>query len=94
MPRKFEMKNLKISFLKFEIKKLVISPKGIGKNLNEEIIYFIYATEIKLSIIPLYHLCIPPYTTGAWWYTINLNHQILSYSSISNSGMRICKKLR
>jgi hypothetical protein len=37
-------------------------------NWNEEIIYFVYATEIKLPIIPLYHpyhLCIPPYTTCA-----------------------------
>jgi hypothetical protein len=37
---------------------MVISLEG-----NEKIIYFIYATEIKLPIIPLYHLCIPPYTT-------------------------------
>jgi hypothetical protein len=34
--------------LKFE--KKVISPEG-----NEEIIYFVYAIEIKLSIISLYH---------------------------------------
>jgi hypothetical protein len=39
------------------------------KNWNEEIIYFVYTTEIKLPIIPLYllyHLwSIPPYTTVA-----------------------------
>jgi hypothetical protein len=59
-------------------------------NWNEEIIYF--ATEIKLSIIPLYHsyhLCMPPYTTMCrlWWYTINLSRRIFSYWSFSNSGI-------
>jgi hypothetical protein len=37
---------------------------AIALERNEEIIYFVYVTKIKLPIIPLYHLCIPPYTTG------------------------------
>jgi hypothetical protein len=35
---------MKISFLKFE-KKKTIPPEGNEKNWNEEIIYFVYATE-------------------------------------------------
>jgi hypothetical protein len=38
---------------------LAISLEG-----NEKIIYFVYATEIKLLIIPLYHLYIPFYITS------------------------------
>jgi hypothetical protein len=84
MSQKFEMKKLKFSifkfgffsFLKFEMKIFVYFFKKFGhitkwkwkKNWNEEIVYFAYATEIKLLIILLYHpyhLCIPPYTTCA-----------------------------
>jgi hypothetical protein len=66
----FHFWNLKWKFLfNFFLKKLAISPNGNEKNnWNEEIIYFVYATEIKLPIIPLYHpyhLCIAPYTTCA-----------------------------
>jgi hypothetical protein len=71
MPRKFEMKNMKLfifeiwnerkwklSFLKWKfpfekLKKMAISLEGNEKNWNEEIIYFVYATEIKVPIIPL-----------------------------------------
>jgi hypothetical protein len=59
------MKKMDFSFLKFEmkisienLKKKAISPEG-----NEEIIYFVYVSEMKLPIISMYHLCIPPYTT-------------------------------
>jgi hypothetical protein len=57
-----------------ELKKMILkyTTRGKWKNWNmprkfwnEEIIYFIYVTEIKLSIIPSYHLCILPYSTGA-----------------------------
>jgi hypothetical protein len=70
-------KNWNFSFLKFgififeiwnEIFCLYHQMEMKKNNWNEEIIYFVYATEIKLPIIPLYHpyhLCIPPYTTCA-----------------------------
>jgi hypothetical protein len=60
--------------LKFEMKISVWNLRkkwpyqGNEKNWNEEITYFVYATEIKLPIILLYHvyhLCIPHYTTSA-----------------------------
>jgi hypothetical protein len=63
----FEIWNEK--FCLFFLKKFGHITKWEWKNnWNEKIIYFVYATEIKLSIIPLYHsyhLCIPPYTTCA-----------------------------
>jgi hypothetical protein len=52
----------KFSFLKFEMKfpfeiwKNGHITRGRWKNWNEAIIYFVYATEIILPIIPLYHL--------------------------------------
>jgi hypothetical protein len=67
------------SFLKFKMK------NSISLEGNEEIIYFVYATEIKLIIIPLYHLCIQPWKL--WWYTINLSRRILSYWSFSKCGI-------
>jgi hypothetical protein len=82
MSRKFEIKKLKFFILNFGIfhfwnlkwkylfnffKKMAISPNGNEKTIEmKKIIYFVYATKIKLPIIPLYHsyhLCIPPYTT-------------------------------
>jgi hypothetical protein len=59
----FAIGNEKVSFLKFE--KIGYITIGKWKNWNEEIIFFIYVIEIKLPIIPLYLLCIPPYTTCA-----------------------------
>jgi hypothetical protein len=56
----FENEMEKVENFRLKFEKKVISPEG-----NEEIIYFVYAIEIKLSIISLYHLCIPPYTTWA-----------------------------
>jgi hypothetical protein len=44
-------------------KKLAISLEGIDKIWNEEIIYFIYATEIKTSN----NTPIPPYTTYVYY---------------------------
>jgi hypothetical protein len=43
---------------------------GMKKVWNEEIVYFVYATEKKLPIISttLYHKC------KLWWYTINLHY--------------------
>jgi hypothetical protein len=65
----FHFWNLKWKFLFKFFKKFGHITKWKWKNnWNEEIIYFIYATEIKLPIIPLYHsyhLCISPYTTCA-----------------------------
>jgi hypothetical protein len=96
---KFEIwneKKMKFSFLKFEMKisvwnlkkKFAISLEGNEKKLKWRITYFIYATEIKLSITPLYHLCVPPYTTGtSCGSIINLSRKILSYWSFSNSGI-------
>jgi hypothetical protein len=61
------------------LKKLAIPPEGIEKNWNEETIYFIYATEIKLPIIP--------YTTFVYHHIpqvqvvvvyINIYHRIFS----------------
>jgi hypothetical protein len=43
------------------------------------------------TLYHIYHLCIPPYIyhmCKLWWYTIYLSHQILSYWSISNLGIR------
>jgi hypothetical protein len=77
---KFEMRSLKILifeiwnenfFLKFE-NKLAITRGKWKKNWNEDIICFIYVTEIKLAIIPLYHLCIPPACKSAlkiWFWS-------------------------
>jgi hypothetical protein len=98
MSRKFEMKKFenfifkiwKFSFLKFEMKISVYFLKKIGhitkwkwkNNWNEEIIYLVYATEIKLLIIPLYHsyhLCIPPYTTCASCAGIQLISAVESF---------------
>jgi hypothetical protein len=60
----FHFWNLKWKFLFIFLKKFGHITKWKWKNnWNEDIIYFVYATEIKLPIIPLYHLCIPPYTT-------------------------------
>jgi hypothetical protein len=59
----FHFWNLKWKF-PLNLKKLATSAEGNEKNWNEEIIYFVYATDIKLLIIPLYHLCVPPYITG------------------------------
>jgi hypothetical protein len=92
---KFEI----FSFLKFEMKISIYFFK-IGhitkwkwkNNWNEEIIYFIYATEIKLPIIPLYHpyhLCISPYTTCACCGDIQLISTVGSFHTglFSNSGI-------
>jgi hypothetical protein len=85
MPQKLKWK-LKWIFLKIFIFEIWNENVGLKfeKNVhitrgkwNKEIIYFVYATEIKLSIIPLYHRC------KLWWYTVNLSRQILSYWSFS-----------
>jgi hypothetical protein len=81
--RNLKRKNLKIFIFETEMKisvwnlkkKLATLSEGNEKNWNEEIIYFVYATEIKLPIIPLYHLY---HMCKLWWYTINLNSHILS----------------
>jgi hypothetical protein len=53
----FHFWNLKWNFL-FEIwKNWPYHWRNVKKIGNEEIIYFVYATEIKLPIIPLYHQC-------------------------------------
>jgi hypothetical protein len=78
MPRKLKWKNLK--FFIFEIwKKFGHITRGKLKNWNKEIIYFVYATEIKLPIIPLHHLCIPPYTTCASCGGIQLISAVRSF---------------
>jgi hypothetical protein len=51
----FEIWN-EISYSKFE-KNRPYHRRNMKKIGNEEIIYFVCATEIKLPIIPLYHLC-------------------------------------
>jgi hypothetical protein len=77
----------KFTFLKFEMK---ISVWNLKKNWpyhqwemkkiwNEKIIYFVYAIEIKFPITPLYHLCVPPYTTGASCGDIQLISAIGSF---------------
>jgi hypothetical protein len=87
----------KFAFLKFEMKISIWNFKNSHitrekwKFWNEEIIYFVYTTEIKLSIIPLYHLC-SMYTTvyhmcKLLWNTINSSRHILSYWSFFNSGI-------
>jgi hypothetical protein len=49
----------------WNLKKMAISQERNENNWNEEIIYSVYTTKIKLLIIPLYHICIPPYIVGA-----------------------------
>jgi hypothetical protein len=64
--------------LKFE-KKWPYHQREMKIIWNEEITYFVYATEIKLPIIPLYHLCIPPYITGASCGGIQLISAVRSF---------------
>jgi hypothetical protein len=69
------------------------------KYWNEEIIYFVYAIEIKLPIIAIYHPTPSMYTNlyhrcKLGWYTINLSLQILSYWSFSNSGTGMIHRKR
>jgi hypothetical protein len=75
---KFEMK-----IFVFEIwKRSAIWREGNEKKWNEEIIYFIYATEKKCPIIPiyqLYHICISPYTTSASCGCIQLISNVGSF---------------
>jgi hypothetical protein len=59
---KFEMNIFVFEFWK---KNWPYHQMGMKKVWNEEIVYFVYATEKKLLIILLYHICIPPYTTDA-----------------------------
>jgi hypothetical protein len=86
---------MKISI--WNLKKLTISPEGNEKNSNEDIIYFVYATKIKLLIIPLYHLCIPPYATGASYGGIQLISYVGSFHTspfptVIQGGMVHCKR--
>jgi hypothetical protein len=76
--------------LKFE-KKLVPSLEGNEKNLKWRNHIFRLChwdktfnnTHVPPMYTTLYHAC------KLWWYTINLNRQILSYWSFSNNGIKL-----
>jgi hypothetical protein len=81
----FEIWNAKLCLFLFFCKIGHITKWKWKSNWNEEITYFVYAAEIKLPIIPLYHpyhLCIPPYTTCASCGGIQLISAVGSFHMI------------
>jgi hypothetical protein len=93
----FHFWNLKWKFLFNFFKKnwSYITKWKWKNNWNEEIIYFFYATEIKLPIIPLYHpyhLCIPPYTTCASCGGIQLISESLYFFTLLDAPIKFSSK--